>query len=167
MTRFKFSTIACAVVLSQNILKLNFWANFVGSSAVHFKILQVPLNASFYWFCVLKFDFPQPKSNCYMVTIMLHSLKFECSKYNLLWIFNFKIILWWSDCQGWCWNLSSSIFSPAHPKGLIRSVKLKSVMHSTHPRLSTNPSVIQAGLKAGAQARPAVVRSATHIAQSA
>ena len=102
MTRFKVSTIACAVVLSQNILKLNFWANYlltqfisvytvkiVGSSAVHFKIIKVPLKASFYWFCVPKFEFPQPKSNCYMVTIMLHSLyavniifyEFSISKY--------------------------------------------------------------------------------------
>ena len=61
-------------------------------------------------------------------------------------------------------NLSSSIFSPAHPT---RSVKSKSVMHSMHSILSINASVIQVVRKSGAQPRPAVVRASTHIAQSA
>ena len=101
---------------------------------------------------------------------MLHSLL--CSKYNLLWVFNFKIILWWSDCQSWCWNMnSSSIFCSAHPKGLgisgIREEKSKSATHSTHSTFSSNPSAIQVGMKSGIQFTPAARRSSAHIPQSA
>ena len=62
--------------------------------------------------------------------------------------------------------MNSSVFSPAHPRGFM-SEKSKSVMHSTHSIFSSNPSAIQVARKAGKQARPAVVRASTHIAQSA
>ena len=62
--------------------------------------------------------------------------------------------------------MNTSIISEAHPT---KSPMSNSEIHSMHPMLSTNASVIQSTgtVRAGKQPIPAAVMSATHMAQSA